>query len=170
MATKASTTAADKLQAKNLKSVSQPKSMREELGMSVEEFTAMGEMGAMFYMQGNTEKAQIIFEGMLELDPENDAVLSALGAVLTTTRQDEQALVHLNKAIEMNGTEIASFVNRGEIYLRKYEFESAIADLSRAIDLDPLEADPGANRARAMVLGIHQMIESQKAQEKAKNN
>lgn len=170
MTTKVTANATDTPQANKGKVLSQAKSKREEIGMSMEEFVAIGEMGTMFYTQGNTEKAQIIFEGMLELEPENDAVHSALGAVLTNTRQDEQALIHLNKAIELNETEIASFVNRAEVYLRKYEFESAVEDLRRAIELDPSEEDPGANRARAMVLGIHQMIESQTAQEKAKNN
>lgn len=143
--------------------------IRESLGMSAEEFQAIGKMGAMFYQQGNVDKAQTIFEGMLELEPENDAVHSALGAVLTNRRQDDEALIHLNKAIKINETEIASFVNRAEVYLRKSEVELAIADLKWAIQLDPLEKDPGANRARAMVLGIHQAIEAQNAQKLTNN-
>jgi tetratricopeptide (TPR) repeat protein len=142
----------------------------ETVGISAEEFQAMGNMGAMFYEQGQFDKAQTIFEGMLELEPENDAVLSALGAVLTQQRQDDEALIHLNKAIELNDSEIASFVNRAEVRLRQSEFQSAVDDLTEAIRLDPHEKDAGANRARAMVLGIHQMIEAQKAREAAENN
>ena len=145
-------------------------SLRETVGISAEEFQSMGNMGAMFYEQGQFEKAQTIFEGMLELEPENDAVLSALGAVLTQQRQDDEALIHLNKAIAINDSEIASFVNRAEVLLRQSEFERAVEDLTEAIRLDPQEKDAGANRARAMVLGIHQMIEAQKAQQAAENN
>lgn len=144
--------------------------MREQIGMSAQEFQSMGSMGAMFYEQGQFDKAQTIFEGMLGLEPDNDAVLSALGAVLTQRRNDEQALVYLNRAIELNDSEISSHVCRAEVRLRQHEFESAVKDLSRAIELDPQEKDPGANRARAMVLGIHQMIESEKAKQKARNN
>lgn len=130
----------------------------------------MGSVGAMFYEQGQFEKAQTIFEGMLGLEPENDAVLSALGAVLTQRRQDAEALIYLDKAIELNDSEISSHVCRAEVRLRQNNFESAVEDLSRAIELDPQEKDPGANRARAMVLGIHQMIEAQKKHQKARNN
>lgn len=144
--------------------------LREKIGMSAEDFLSIGKMGAMFYEQGQLEKAQTIFEGMLELEPDNDQVLSALGAVLTQQRQDDEALVHLNKAITLNDKEIASFVSRAEVWLRRSDFEAAVSDLTEAIKLDPHEKDAGANRARAMVLGIHQMIETQKKQQAAENN
>jgi Flp pilus assembly protein TadD len=138
----------------------------DKLKMSNEEFQAIGEIGAMFYEQGNLEKAQTIFEGLVEINPNSDAAHSALGALLTKRRDDENALVHLNKAIELNDLQIAPFVNRAEVYLRRQRFETAVADLKRAIELDPQEKDAGANRARAMVLGIYQAIETQKAQQK----
>lgn len=131
--------------------------------ISDEEVQAIGEIGAMYYEQGNLDKAQTIFEGLLELAPENGAANSALGALLTRRRQDGTALIYLNKAIELNNEQIAPFVNRAEIYIRQIKLELAVADLKRAIELDPLEDDPGANRARAMVVGIYQAIQSQEA-------
>ena len=138
------------------------------LRMSNEEFRAIGEIGAMFYEQGNLDKAQTIFEGLVEIDPESDAAHSALGALLTKRRDDAKALVHLNKAVELNDLQIAPFVNRAEVYLRQSRFEAAVADLKRAIELDPKEKDAGANRARAMVLGIYQAIETQKENQQNK--
>jgi tetratricopeptide (TPR) repeat protein len=132
------------------------------LRMSKEEFLAIGEIGAMFYEQGNLDKAQMIFEGLIEIDPGSDAAHSALGALLTKKRDDETALIHLNKSVELNNLQIAPFVNRAEVLLRQSCFEAAVADLKRAIELDPQEKDAGANRARAMVLGIYQAIETQK--------
>jgi Flp pilus assembly protein TadD len=136
------------------------------LKMSNEEFQAIGEIGAMFYEQGNLDKAQTIFEGLVEIDPKSDAAHSALGALLTKRRDDENALIHLNKAIELNNAQIAPFVNRAEVYLRQQRFETAVADLKRAIELDTQEKDAGANRARAMVLGIYQAIETQKEKQR----
>lgn len=138
----------------------------DKVRMSAEEFAAIGEIGAMFYEQGNLDKAQTIFEGLVEIDPNSDAAHSALGALLTKRRADENALVHLNRALELNDAQIAPFVNRAEVYLRRQQFEAAVADLKRAIELDPQEKDAGANRARAMVLGIYQAIETQKQQQK----
>lgn len=137
----------------------------EKVRMSADEFQAIGEIGAMFYEQGNLDKAQTIFEGLVEIDPDSGAAHSALGALLTKKRDDENALIHLNRAVELSDSQIAPFVNRAEIYLRQQRFEAAVADLKRAIELDPQEKDAGANRARAMVLGIYQAIETQKAQQ-----
>lgn len=138
--------------------------------VSVEDFQSIGEIGAMYYEQGNLEKAETIFEGLVELKPESGAAHSALGGLLTYKREDEKAMRHLTKAIELDDGQIAPFVNRGEVYLRQSEFDLAVADLKRAIELDPQEKDAGANRARAMVLGIYQAIESQKQSEEHKNN
>lgn len=134
-----------------------------------EDFQSIGEIGAMYYEQGNLEKAETIFEGLVELKPDSGAAHSALGGLLTYKREDEKALAHLSKAIELDDKQIAPFVNRGEVYLRQSRFDLAVADLKRAIELDPQEKDAGANRARVMVLGIYQAIESQKTQ-KTENN
>lgn len=133
--------------------------------VSDEEFQSIGEIGAMYYEQGNLEKAETIFEGLVELKPDSGAAHSALGGLLTYKREDEKAMIHLSKAIELDDEQIAPFVNRGEVYLRQSQFDLAVADLKRAIELDPQEKDAGANRARAMVLGIYQAIESQKTQQ-----
>jgi tetratricopeptide (TPR) repeat protein len=137
--------------------------------VSDEEFLAIGEIGAMYYEQGNLEKAETIFEGLVELKPDSGAAHSALGGLLTYKREDEKAMTHLTKAIELDDKQIAPFVNRGEVYLRQSKFDLAVADLKRAIELDPQEKDAGANRARAMVLGIYQAIESQKMQKSDSN-
>ena len=120
----------------------------------------MGRIGAMYYQQGNFEKARTIFEGLVELDPESANAHSALGGLLTLQQDDEKAVEHLKKAIEINPSQIAPYVNLGEIYIRQQKIEDAVANLKRAIELDPNETDAGANRARAMVLGIYQVIKS----------
>jgi tetratricopeptide (TPR) repeat protein len=134
--------------------------IREKLGISDEEFQEMGGLGAMYYEQGNLEKAQTIFEGLVELDPNSVDAHSALGALYTRIERDEDALEHLNRAIEIDDRQIAAHVNRAEVHLRMQQVEEAVADLKRAIDLDPEEKDAGANRARAMVLGIHEAMEA----------
>lgn len=136
------------------------RTVREQLGMTREEFQEMGAIGAMFYQQGNLEKARTIFEALVELDPNNADAQSALGALFTRIGNDDEGLAHLNRAIELDSKQIAPYVNRAEIYIRRREMEKAIVDLRRAIELDPNESDPGANRARAIVLGIHQALEA----------
>ena len=62
-------------------------SPRGRLGLSEEEFRAMGQMGAMYYQQGILDKAQAIFEGLVEIDPSSAAAHSALGALFTRTER-----------------------------------------------------------------------------------
>jgi tetratricopeptide (TPR) repeat protein len=135
-------------------------SPRMKLGVTPGEFREMGRIGAMYYNQGDLEKARTIFEGLVAMDPDSSDAHAALGALLTRTLQDETALVHLNRAIELNDKEIAAYVNRAEINLRQQRGEEAVADLKRAIALDPRSKNAAANRARAMVVGIHDALEA----------
>lgn len=134
--------------------------IREKLEISPEEFSEMGRVGAMFYQQGNLDKARTIFEGLVELDPHSADAHSALGALLTLQQEDEAAVEHLKRAVELNPRQIAPYVNLGEVYIRQQKLEEAVANLKKAIELDPDERDSGANRARAMVLGIYQVIKA----------
>jgi tetratricopeptide (TPR) repeat protein len=135
--------------------------LREKLGVSAQEFQEIGEMGAMYYKQGNLEKARTIFEGLVDLDPESAAAHAALGALLTRTEQFAEALEHLDRAVELDADEIAPYVNRAEILTRQGRAEEAVENLKRAIALDPQEKDPAANRARAMALGIAEALKAQ---------
>ncbi len=135
-------------------------STRQKLGVSDQEFQAMGEIGAMYYRHGNLDKARTIFEGLVELDPSSAAAHSALGALLTRTEEFDKALRHLDRAVELDPTEIAPYVNRAEIFIRQGRAEDAVANLKKAVALDPHEKDPSANRARAMALGIAQALKS----------
>jgi len=139
----------------------QGRTPREQLGISDREFLEMGRIGAMYYEQGNLDKARTIFEGLIELDPESSAAHAAFGALLTRTERFTDALKHLTRAIELNPQQIAPYVNRAEIYLRQHRAEEAVANLKEAIALDPHEVDPAANRARAMALGIYQALSRQ---------
>ena len=140
--------------------VGKTQTVREKLNISPQEFTEMGRVGAMYYQQGNFDKARTIFEGLVELDPESANAHSALGGLLTLQQEDEKAVEYLTKAVQLNPSQIAPYVNLGEIYIRQQKIEDAVANLKKAIELDPDEKDAGANRARAMVLGIYQVIKS----------
>jgi tetratricopeptide (TPR) repeat protein len=140
--------------------VGKTQTVREKLNISSQEFFEMGRIGALYYQQGNFEKARTIFEGLVGLDPESANAHSALGGLLTLQQEDEPAIEHLKRAIQLNPSQIAPYVNLGEIYIRRQKIEEAVANLKKAIELDPDETDAGANRARAMVLGIYQIIKS----------
>ncbi len=134
--------------------------LREKLGVSAREFQEMGEMGALYYRQGNLEKARTIFEGLVDLDPGSAAAHAALGALLTRTERFEDAMRHLDRAVELDPEQIAPYVNRAEIFIKQGRADEAVGNLKRAIALDPQEKDPAANRARAMALGIAEALKA----------
>jgi tetratricopeptide (TPR) repeat protein len=138
------------------------RAVRERLNISPQEYGEMERVGAMYYQQGNFEKARTIFEGLVELDPECATAHSALGGLLTLHQDDEAAIEHLNEAIRLNPSQIAPYVNLGEIYIRRQQIGDAAANLKKAIGLDPDEKDACANRARAMVSGIEEIIKFEK--------
>lgn len=127
-------------------------------GISDAEFQAMGEMGGMYYQQGNLQKARTIFEGLVEIDPASAAAHAALGALLTRTEEYDEALRHLDRAVELAPEMIAPYVNRAEIYIKRQRPEEAVENLKRAVALDPKERDPAANRARAMAVGLAEAL------------
>lgn len=130
---------------------------REKLNILPQEFGEMRRVGAIYFQEGNFEKARTIFEGLVELDPESATAHSALGGLLTLKQKDAAAIEHLNRAIELNPSQIAPYVNLGEIYIRQGKIGDALVNLKRAIELDPDEQDAGANRARVMVSEIYRI-------------
>jgi Tfp pilus assembly protein PilF len=141
-----------------MKAAARPVSPRTRLGVTAQEFREMGRIGGMYYSRGDLGKARTVFEGLVAMDPESSDAHAALGALFTRTLENELALVHLNRAIELNDGQIAAYVNRAEVRLRQQQGEAAVADLKRAIELDPRQKNPAANRARAMVMGIHDAL------------
>jgi tetratricopeptide (TPR) repeat protein len=131
---------------------------RELLGLTDQEFEEMGQLGAMYYAQGDLERARIVFEGMVEADPLSSSAHAALGALYLRTNQDEKALEHLDLAIKLDDSQLSAYVNRAEARLKLKQVEGAVADLRRAIDLDRTGEDPAANRARMMAQGLQHAL------------
>jgi len=122
------------------------------------QFKQLGQLGVLYLQQGLLSKARLVFEKLVEIDPQSSDAHSALGAVLIRQREDDMALMHLNRAIELDSHEISSYINRGEVRLRLNQIEPALEDLKRALELDPEIKDPATRRARAMLLGIQETL------------
>jgi tetratricopeptide (TPR) repeat protein len=130
-------------------------SLREKIGISLDEVLEIATIGSIFYKQGNLEKAKTVFEGLVELDSDIFEIQSCLGSFYTRTREDEKALFHLDKAILLNPEIIAPYVNRAEVNIRRFNIEEVVKDILTVVKLDPKIINPDANRARTMLLGIY---------------
>lgn len=132
--------------------------LQEVSGLSDDDVNAVLAMGALMYQQGRRAEAEDLFRGAVLLNKNNALAHSALGTVLTAEGKHDEALTELNEALRLNDTDISAYVNRAEIFLKRAEFKSASDDLKRAIELDPDQTDPGANRARAIIIGMSELI------------
>lgn len=133
-------------------------SLQEISGMKDSDVNAVIAVGVLMYQQGRRQEAAEIFRGAVLLNRKNALAHSALGTVLTAEGKYDEALTALNEAIKLDPEDIASYVNRGEIYLKQADFKSASEDLRKAVELDPDQTDPAANRARAIIVGINEMV------------
>lgn len=145
--------------------------LQEVSGLSDEEVNAILALGALMYQQGRRAEAEDLFRGAVMLNKKNALAHSALGTVLTAEGKHDEALEALNTAISLDPSDISAFVNRAEIHLKRAEFKEASDDLKSAIALDPEGNDPGANRARAIIIGMNELIkELQKQLESQEQN
>ena len=56
-------------------------SLKEIVGLSPEELYAIANQGYLFFLQGKIQPAQVIFEGLVAIDPRNAYYYRALGAI-----------------------------------------------------------------------------------------
>lgn len=132
--------------------------LQEISGIKDDDINAILTVGALMYQQGRRAEAEDLFRGAVLLNKNNALARSALGTVLTAEGKHDEALIELNEAIRLNDTDISAHVNRAEIFLKRAEFKAASDDLKRAIELDPSQNDPAANRARAIIIGMNELI------------
>jgi Flp pilus assembly protein TadD len=84
---------------------------------------------------GRLEDAQIVFQGLTAIDPDNCFYHCVLGVLLLRLNDLDQALEHFNKAIELNPVEIHALLHRGEVLLRLNQKPAARLDLELVISL-----------------------------------
>jgi tetratricopeptide (TPR) repeat protein len=126
-------------------------SLKQIVGLSEEELFAFASQGYFMFLQGKTEPARVIFEGLVAIDPRNAYYYRALGAIYWRLKEGQKALKQFTYAIRVAPREISSYVNRAEIYVAQKQFQAARADLSQAIRMSGMTDRALAAKARAML-------------------
>ncbi len=126
-------------------------SLKQIVGLSEEELFAISSQGYFMFLQGKTEPARVIFEGLVAIDPRNAYYYRALGAIYWRLKDAHKALKQFTYAIRVAPREVSSYVNRAEIYVAQKQYQAARSDLSHAIRLSGINDRALANKARAML-------------------
>jgi tetratricopeptide (TPR) repeat protein len=122
-------------------------SLKEIVGLSPEELYSIADQGYLFFLQGKIQPAQVIFEGLVAVDPRNAYYYRALGAIYW----------QFTYAIRVAPHDVSSYVNRAEVFVASKQFEEARKDLHQALSRARQEDQPLVKKANAMI----QMIANQ---------
>ncbi len=131
-------------------------------GLGEDQIQAIAALGYLNYQQGRIDDARQLFEGLVALDATNYFGYAGLGAIALSQNDLDAAETHLRDAASRNPKDPTVLANLGETLLRQTKTEEAAGFFKCALDLDPNHADPGANRARAILHGMEMVIEELK--------
>ncbi len=139
---------------------------------------AWANQGYLFYKQGKYEEAEVIFKGLVTLNPKVAYYHTALGSLYEAQERYDEAVEEFNKALEIDENDICALVNRGEISLRKGDVLKAADDFKKGIELDEANMakqkeageqptpDPAAQRARALSVVTYEVLKEIEAKVK----
>jgi tetratricopeptide (TPR) repeat protein len=122
--------------------------------LSKNQLAALAALGFRFYEQGSLRDAQTLFEWLTVLDPNLYFGHAGLGAMALRNEKLDDAVQHLKRAAELEAQDPAVYANLGEALLRQANFAEAATAFEQALKLDPVERNPSANRARAILQGM----------------
>jgi Flp pilus assembly protein TadD len=128
--------------------------LKEIKGYSEEELFAIANQGYFFFLQGKTEPARVIFEGLVAIDPKNAYYYRALGVIYFRLKELEKAVRQFTYSIRVAPREMSSYINRAEIYMAQKDFGKARDDLARAQNLAGPEDTALIDKVNAMLVMI----------------
>ena len=76
-------------------------SLKQIVGLSEEELYAVANQGYYMFLQGKSEQARVIFEGLVAIDPKNAYYYRALGAIYWRLKEPQKALKQFTYAIRV---------------------------------------------------------------------
>ena len=79
-------------------------SLKQIVGLSEEELYSIASQGFFLFLQGKTEPARVIFEGLVAVDPRNAYYYRALGAIYWRLKDPQKALKQFTYASPCGAT------------------------------------------------------------------
>jgi tetratricopeptide (TPR) repeat protein len=125
--------------------------LKQIIGLSPEELYAVANQGYTLFLQGKTEPARVVFEGLAAIDPRNAYYHRALGAIYWRLKEPQKAIKQFTYAIQAASREISSYINRAEVYVAQRQFKLARADLMYALENARSTDDALIRKAQAIL-------------------
>jgi type III secretion system low calcium response chaperone LcrH/SycD len=119
-------------------------------GYTEEELFLIAQHGYTLFLNGKVKDAQVVFEGLVAVDPRNDYYYRALGVVYHRQGDAERALKQFTHAITVSPRSPAAYVNRAEVHISRRDYERALQDLATAVQVSDDLSQPIARKAMAL--------------------
>lgn len=126
-------------------------SLQQVVGLTHDELFAIASQGYYLFLQGKTEPARILFEGLIAINPRSSYYYRALGAIYWRLGDSGRATRQFTYAIRVAPREITSYVNRAEVYVAQQAFELARNDLNFVIGNAAAAEAPLLAKAQAIL-------------------
>ena len=108
------------------------------------------QQGLTFHQQGNLTEAQVIYEQILNIQPDHFDALQLLGVLSAQIKKYSKAVEFLSKALQINPKHAKVCNNYGIALKELKRFDEAIASYDQAIAINPDYIDALSNRGNAL--------------------
>jgi tetratricopeptide (TPR) repeat protein len=106
--------------------------------------------GLFFHQQGKLKEAEVLYEQVLRISPNNFDALNFYGVLLAQKKSFLQSLKFLTKASKVNPNNPLCLNNLGITLRELKRFDEALLVFKKAIDIDPYFAEPYSNKGRVL--------------------
>jgi tetratricopeptide (TPR) repeat protein len=125
--------------------------LKEMLGLNADELFAIANQGYYLFLQGKTESARVLFEGLVAVNPRNAYYYRALGAIYWRLNEPQKAVKQFTYAIRVSPKDVSSYVNRAEVHVSLKQFLEARQDLAAAMKYARADEAALVRKARAIL-------------------
>ena len=108
------------------------------------------QQGLTFHQQGNLTEAQVIYEQILNIQPNHFDALQLLGVLSAQIKKYSKAVEFLSKALKINPKHAKACNNYGVALKELKRFDEAITSYDQAIAINPDYIDALSNRGNAL--------------------
>lgn len=98
---------------------------------------ANNNLGALYYLAGDLEKAESYYKKAVEINPSSDTYYINLGQLYVKKSLIDEAVIQFKKAIELNPSNYLSNYYLGQCLEKKKIYEDALVHYKKAVELNP---------------------------------
>lgn len=122
-------------------------------GITFQQAMEMARTGCELAALGRLSDAQIIFEGLVAMNPKDSSSHAALGNVYQKQNRIDDALACYDRAIELFEGNVVALSARGELRLRRGD-KGGLKDLALAAKIDTRGVTAAGRRAAGLIAAL----------------